>query len=318
MRPPVWLLLIPLSACTLPAPQPPAAEFLVADAGSTYWVSSGPRGIDARNSPLILTSADNRFYEVYVDEETRSYDDAVFSREPIYSRDVLTGTKKLLWDERRVMEWEKSYLKANPGARLLPDDDEGSEDIAVSGTAETDILAVVGPYVLYERRATLEKEDVEQSDSAREAIDVRTGSTIPLQAVVRDTSILGAGAVREGDDVKWRHSGYEVVARWDDERAQSEMVLRDLRGHEWPLGYIGARLPRIFWLDQPRVDLKLRHALLAAFDGARADDIETQLVLRRGAEVPGASRHRTRERFERRGGFTPRRHRGRVSQSKAT
>lgn len=281
MRPRIWLLLIPAMACSLPAPQPPAAEFLVADAGSTYWVSSGPKGIDARSSPLILTSADNRFYEVYVDEETRSYDDAVFSREPIYSRDLLSGNKKLLWDERRIAEWEKAYLTANPKAQLLAPDDEGSDDVSVSGSAESDILAVVGPYVLYERRATLEKENFEQSDSAREAIDVRTGATIPLQAIVRDTSILGAGAIRNGDAVTWHHSGYEVVARWDKERGESQVVLRDLRGHEWPLGYLSSRLPRIFWLDQPRVDVKLRHALAAAFDDARSDDLDTQLVIER-------------------------------------
>ena len=269
----------------------------MADAGSTYWVSSGPRGIDARSSPLILTSADNRFYEVYVDEETRSYEDAVFSREPIYSRDLLSGSKKLLWDERRVAEWEKAYVTANPKAQLLDSDEDASDDVSVSGSAESDILAVVGPYVLYERRATLEKENFEQSDSSREAIDVRTGATIPLQAIVRDTSILGAGAVRSGDVVTWRHSGYEVVAKWDKDRSESEVLLRDLRGHEWPLGYLASRLPRIFWLDQPRVDLKLRHALAAAFDDARSDDIDTQLVLRRGAEVLGRfAGRRTRER----------------------
>ena len=278
MRPLCWLLLLPLSACSLPSPQPPAAEFLIADAGSTYWVSSGPRGIDARTSPLILTSADNRFYEVYVDDVTRSYDDAVFIREPIYSRDLLTGNRKLLWDETRVATWEKSYLTANPHARLLAPDEDGADDVTVSGTAETDILAVVGPYVLYERRATLEKENFQQSDSSREAIDVRSGATIPLQAVVRDTSILGAGAVRDGSQVRWRHSGYEVVARWDQDRNESEVLLRDLRGHEWPLGYVASRLPRIFWLDQPRVDIKLRRALAGAFDDARQDDVDTQLV----------------------------------------
>ena len=89
---------------------------------------------------------------------------------------------------------------------------------------------------------------------------------------------LGAGAVREADRVRWRHSGYDVIARWDDDRGESEMVIRDLRGHEWTLGYVEARLPRIFWLDQPRVDGKLRSALVSAFDDARADDIDSQLV----------------------------------------
>ena len=97
MKSPSWLFFLAISGCSLPAPQPPSAEFLVADAGSTYWVRSGPRGISARTSPLILTNANNRFYEVYVGEVTRSYEDAIFSREPIFCRDLVSGAQKLLW-----------------------------------------------------------------------------------------------------------------------------------------------------------------------------------------------------------------------------
>ena len=165
MKYPGWLVFLPLLGCSLPVPAPPSAEFLVADAGSTYWVRSGPHGVSARTSPLILTSANNRFYEVYVDEVTRSYDDAIFTKEPIYSRDLLTGQKKLLWEEGRVAAWEKAYLNRNPGAHLLDPEDEGSDDVAVSASGESDILAVVGPYVLYDRRVVLERENFQASDS---------------------------------------------------------------------------------------------------------------------------------------------------------
>jgi hypothetical protein len=282
MKSPRWLFLIPVLGCSLPSPQPPAAEFLVADAGSTYWVRSGPRGISARTSPLILTSANNRFYEVYVGEVTRSYEDAIFSREPIYSRDVLSGTQKLLWEDSKVSAWEKAYLTGNPEARLLDPEEDGSDEVRVAASAESDILAVVGPYVLYDRRVTLERSDYQQSDSSTGAIDIRSGRTVSLDALVKDSSILAPGGVREGDGVRWRHSGYDVIARWNEERRESEMVLRDLRGHEWMLGYVGSRLPRIFWLDEPRVDGRLRRALANAFDEAQADDVETQLVMETG------------------------------------
>ena len=281
MKYPVWLLLLPVLGCSLPAPTPPSAEFLVADAGSTYWVRSGPRGISARNSPLILTSANNRFYEVYVGEVTRSYDDALFTREPIYSRDLLSGREKLLWEDVKVAAWENAYLKRTPKAHLIDPEDDGGE-VVTAATAESDILAVVGPYVLYDRRVTLERENFQHSDSSRDAIDIRSGSQVELSALVRDTSILGAGAVREKDKIRWRHSGYDVIARWDQDRAESQVFIRDLRGHEWPLGYVGARLPRIFWLDQPRVDTRVRTALAEAFDDARADDVDTQMVLNPG------------------------------------
>ena len=283
MKYPRWLVFLPLvSGCSLPVPTPPSAEFLVADAGSTYWVRSGPHGVTARTSPLILTSADNRFYEVYVGEITRSYEDAIFTKEPIYARDLLTGRKKLLWEDSKVAAWEKAYLTRNPQARLLDPDEEGSDDVSVAATGESDILAVVGPYVLYNRRVTLERDNFQAADSSNDAIDIRSGTSIALDAMVKDTSILGVGAVREADRVRWRHSGYDVIARWDDDRGESEMVIRDLRGHEWTLGYVDARLPRIFWLDQPRVDQKLRSALVTAFDDARSEDIDSQLVKAEG------------------------------------
>ncbi|HEY0242455.1 MAG TPA: hypothetical protein VGC52_07305 [Gemmatimonadaceae bacterium] len=282
MKSPSWLFFLSIAGCSLPAPQPPSAEFLVADAGSTYWVRSGPRGISARTSPLILTSANNRFYEVYVGEVTRSYEDAIFSREPIYSRDVVSGAQKLLWEDSKVSAWEKAYLTTNPEARLLDPEEDGSDDVRVAASAESDILAVVGPYVLYDRRVTLERNDYQQSDSSTGAIDIRSGSIVALDALVKDTSIIGAGGVREGDRVRWRHAGYDVIARWNQERQESEMVLRDLRGHEWMLGYVGSRLPRIFWLDEPRVDGRVRRALANAFDEARAEDVETQLVMDTG------------------------------------
>ena len=230
---------------------------------------------------MILTSADNRFYEVYVGEVTRSYEDAFFTRQPIYSRDLLTGKKNLLFEDTKIAAWEKAYLTVNPKARLLDPEEEASEDVSVAATGEAEILAVAGPYVLFSRRATLEHDDREQSDSSRSAIDIRSGAAVPINALVRDAAMLGAGAVREGNGVRWRHGGYEVVAKWDEESAETHVVLRDLRGNEWPLGTVNTRLPRLFWLDEPKVDGKLRVALSEAFEEARSDDVETQLVDRK-------------------------------------
>ncbi|MEO7366936.1 MAG: hypothetical protein ABIZ36_03205 [Gemmatimonadaceae bacterium] len=265
----------------MPSPKPPAAEFLVADGSSTYWVRSGPNGVSSRTSPLILTTADNRFYEVYVDEVTRSYEDAIFTGEPIYSRDLLTGRKKVLFEDNKVTAWEKMYLTGNPQARLLDPDEDGSDDVSVAATGESDILGVAGPYVLYNRRITLEKSNFEQSDSSRGAVDVRSGETVPINALVRDSSVLGAGGLREGNIVRWRHGGYDVVARFDSDRAETLVALRDLRGHEWPLGYVDSRLPRIFWLDEPRVDPKVRTALAHAFEHATESDADEQFASRR-------------------------------------
>jgi hypothetical protein len=280
MRYPLLLFLIPLAGCSLPAPKPPAAEFLVADGSSTYWVRSGPKGINSRTSPLILTSADSRFYEVYVDEETRSYEDAIFTREPIYRRDLLTGRKKIIYEDSKVASWEKMYLTGNPQARLLDPDEDASDDVSVAATAESDIVGVAGPYVLYNRRITLERSNFQQADSSRGAIDIRTGEMVPITSLVRDTALLGAGGVREGNAIRWNHAGYSVIARYDTAQAQTAVALRDLRGHEWPLGYVDSRLPRVFWLDQPRADARLRTALNNAFEDARDNDEDEQFASR--------------------------------------
>lgn len=286
MRSSGLLLLIPLIGCSLPAPTPPRAEFLVADASTTYWVKSGPRGISARTSPMILTNAGDRFYEVYVGEVTRAYEDAIFIREPIYRRDLLSGDSKILFEDSRISAWEKTYLKRNPEARLLADEEDTWEDVSVAATGESEILAVAGPYLLFDRWATLERETFTQADSGRTAIDIRSGKSIPLNTLARDTAALGGGAVKDDDGIRWRHRGYDVLARWDDDRDETAIVLRDRRGREWPLGYVDTRLPRIFWLDDPGVDGKLRTALVTAFEEARADDAETHLVRKGGGNPP--------------------------------
>jgi hypothetical protein len=230
---------------------------------------------------MILTSADSRFYEVYVEEVTRSYEDAIFTREPIYSRDLLSGRKRLLYEDAKVTAWEKMYLTGNPKARLLDPDEDGSDDVSVAATGESDILGVAGPYVLYNQRLTLEKTNFEQSDSSRGAIDIRSGEKIPINSLVRDTAVIGVGGVREGNLVRWRHAGYDVIARYDTARAETVVALRDLRGHEWAVGYVDSRLPRIFWLDEPRVDPKVRTALSHAFENASEKDQDEQFASRR-------------------------------------
>lgn len=279
MRNHSWLILLPLVGCSLPAPGPPSAEFLVADGGSTYWVTSGATGIHARVSPLILTRAGGRYYEVFVAETTRSYLDAVFSAEPIYRRDLVTGDTTLLWEDSKISAWEKVYLARNPSAQLLdPDDDSDDGDVALSATGEAEIVGVVGPYVLYSHRSTIQSSEMEQADTARGILDVGLAKSVVVAQLVSDTASISGGAVREGGLTRWRHAGYDVLARFDSTRRQSEMMLRDSRHRVWKLGYVNSRVPRIFWLDEPRVDARVRPALVQAFEGALSDEEMSQLV----------------------------------------
>jgi hypothetical protein len=278
-----WLVVIPLLGCSLPKPRPPSAEFLVADGSSTYWVKSGPAGIHARVSPLILTRAEGRYYEVFVGETTRSYRDAVFSAEPIYRRDLITGDSTLLWQDSKISAWEKTYLAHHPTARLLDPDDDAEDDVALSASGESDILGVVGPYVLYTHRSTIENSRTERADTTRGILDVRIGKAVPITVLAGDSAALADGGVREHGSVRWRHAGYDIIARFDTTRRQTEVVLRDHRRREWTLGYVDSPVPRIFWLDEPRVDARVRTAIAHAFEGALSDEEMTQLVSLRHA-----------------------------------
>jgi hypothetical protein len=290
MRIRYWLAVIPLIGCSLPAPQPPPAEFLVADASSTYWVKSGPAGIHARVSPLILTRAGGRYYEVFVGENTRSYEDAVFTAEPIYRRDLMTGDSTLIWQDQRIDAWEKVYLARHPGAQLVdPDSDEG-DDVSLSATGEADILGVVGPYVLYTHRSTLENNQAEQADTARGVIDIRVGKPVAFASLAGDSAALADGGVHEGGIVRWRHAAYDVIARFDTTRQETQVVLRDRRRREWALGFVNSPAPRIYWLDEPRADPRVRTAISHAFEGAMSDQDNTQLVRRKLTHKPLTTR----------------------------
>src|SRR5687767_1209573 len=283
-----WALIIPLAGCSLPEPKPPAAEFLVADGSSTYWVKSGPAGIHARVSPLILTRAGGRFYEVYVGESTRSYEHALFSGEPIYRRDLVTNESTLLWQDEKISAWERAYLDANPSARLLDPDEEG-DDVSLFATGESDILGVVGPFVLYTHRSNLENLHSHRADTARGVIDVRIAKSVPIAALATDTAAISDGGVHEKGGLRWRHVGYDVIARLDTARNQTQVMLRDSRNNQWPLGYVKSPVPRIFWLDGKRVDARVRSAIGDAFDGALSDEDLTQLAsrgLQRGQRAP--------------------------------
>jgi hypothetical protein len=284
------LLLVPMVGCSLPKATPPTTEFLVADGASTFWVKSGPAGVHARVSPLVLTRVGGKYYEVYVGEETRSYEDAVFTRQPIIRRDLLTGDSTVLFEDRQVETWEQQYLSRNPAARLLDPNEDGDAEVSYAATSEAEIIGVVGPYVLYTHRSLIETSEMEQADTARGIIDVRFGNTVAVSAIAHDTASLDDGGVASGAEVTWKHADHEVVARYDADRGQTKLVMRDARRHEWPLGYVRSRRPRIFWLDEPALEPQVRAAISDAFNGALSDDERVQLASRQN--IRGSARTR--------------------------
>jgi hypothetical protein len=51
----------------------PHADFIVATADSTYWITSVPQGLRVRGVPMLLARVDGRFREIYVADDDRSF-----------------------------------------------------------------------------------------------------------------------------------------------------------------------------------------------------------------------------------------------------
>lgn len=88
----VALALALLVACTRhEGDKAPKGEFLLAAGDSTYWVRNQGPGIKMRGSPLVLARLDGRFSELYVVDDDRSFEDALFVGQRLFQRDLITG-----------------------------------------------------------------------------------------------------------------------------------------------------------------------------------------------------------------------------------
>lgn len=289
-------------ACSGVPVRPPRAEFLVATPDSTYWVSAGRDGVHVRGVPMTIARFGGRFHELYVADLDDSFDDAIFTGERLYMRDLITNDSMLVYDDTAVVRLAARYAREHPNARPLPqDDDDSPEDPDISAQGEIDILDVRGPVVLLEHRSTVEGVTESQSDTTRIALDlhsVRPG--VPAQVVLTTSPRpFGVRGTRGGnqenwhdlapDDVlhdsaafpklpyTWQRASYTLIARGDTTDGTTSLMLRDSAQQLWPVLTTGER-PRIYWLDTPAVDLATRNALSHAFNSAAAYDEAVKYV----------------------------------------
>ena len=165
-----------LAACSRTAAKPPATEFLLGAADSTFWVATTSGETRMRGAPLVLARYDARFYEVYAHHDDFSYPDAVLLGDRIYRRDILTGDSTVVFADTIVPRMAKAYADAHPDERPLRPDEDGEADPATSITAEFDILDVFGPYLSYEYHLDVELPGKQPWHSTRQGvIDLRTG-----------------------------------------------------------------------------------------------------------------------------------------------
>jgi hypothetical protein len=172
-----------------------------------------------------------------------------------------------------------------------PETERPDEEIDVSAVGETDILNVLGPYVALEHRLSVEHaDDHGQDDTTRVVIDIRNGKPVPLDRMLRDSTVQEAAGEGGIATRRWRHDGYDVIARYDSAHNANALAMRDRRGREWKLGLVSSTFVQIFWLDKPRVDAETRHALARAFNDATAYGERIQQVSRKKSPRKSPSR----------------------------
>lgn len=256
---------------------PPAAEFIVATPDSTYWVVSGRQGIRVRSVPMTITRYGGHFHEVYVADVDRSFNDAVFTGERVYDRDLVSGDSTLVYDDTAIVKLAAHHERIRPGAQPLGADDDTPADPDVTATGETDILEVRGPYALLEHRSSFDHVGGSQHDTVRTAVDLRTGVAASSSALARDAAALSDSTALHPVPRTWKRGGYTLLARGDTSTGSVSLALHDRAEHSWPLLSVPTSA-QIYWLDSPRIDATTRRALAHAFNEAAAYDASVTFV----------------------------------------
>lgn len=279
------LLCLVLASCAIPAPRPPAAEFLVSAGDQTYWVRSDNSGLRIRGSPLILARTGGQYYEIFIGEIDRSFPRALFSGERVFRRELATGDSTIIYDDTAIVRLSTAYHLSHPRAPLLAPDDDPDDDVDISAVGETDILNVLGPYVAIEHRQSIERaDDHDEDDTTRTVIDLRNGKPVRFDHMLRDTTVREVAGEGGLVNRRWHHEGYDVVSHYDSLNKANTLALRDRGGREWRLGLIASSYVQIFWLDKPKVDPRTRHALSRAFNDATAYGERIQQVSRKSPQ----------------------------------
>ena len=160
---------------------PPRAEFLVATRDSTFWVSTNGTKVRARGAPLTLARYDGRFFELYVADDDRSFQDATLVGQRLYRRDLQQGDSAVVFEDSVVPRLAREYLAAHPRAHRLAPDEDGDEDPPTQATADLQVVDVQGPYLSYEYHVDVAQPNTRPWHATRRGVlDLRTGKPARL------------------------------------------------------------------------------------------------------------------------------------------
>jgi hypothetical protein len=168
-------------------------DFVLSAGDSSFWVTADGKSasVHVRGAPLRLAHYDGRFYEVYAEDDDRSYENALLVGERVYRRDLITGDSTQVFRDSLVPPLADRYGAAHPDEQPLgPNDDEPAEP-STSVTADVDILDVYGPYLSYEYRTDVHVPSRRPSHVTRHGVvDLRSGRQVRL------ADLFGAAAAR--------------------------------------------------------------------------------------------------------------------------
>lgn len=177
------------------------ADFLLTTADSTYWVSSGPNGLRVRSAPILITRSDGRLREVYTTDVDRSYFDAVFVGQRLFSRDLVRGDSVELMADTVVPALEAKFRREHPKEQLLDADEDPADDPSISASASIDILDVHGPYISFEYHTDVDVKrsspSVDRHTGRRGVLDMRSQRPATLAQLFGEaasTAVLRAAA----------------------------------------------------------------------------------------------------------------------------
>jgi hypothetical protein len=183
----VWLALALLAAVVACAKSDtaPETEFILAAGDSTYWVRSEPSGIKMRGSPLVLARLENKFYELYVVDDDRSFENAMFVGQRLFQRDIVSGDSTEIFGDTLVPALADEYERRNPDARKLTPEEEPQEEPDHSATSEVSVLGVHGPFLSVEYHVdTAGTGDDSWHMTRHTVVDLRTGKPATLADVL--------------------------------------------------------------------------------------------------------------------------------------
>ena len=175
------------AACKRVEPPPPAppTEFLVAAGDSVFWVRSESDGIRVRGAPMVLALVGGRLSELYVSDDDHSFYDAIYIGQRLYKRDIVTGDSVQMFADTLMRILARNYAAANPDELPLAEEEQGSEDPRIVGSAEILVLDVLGPWASYEYRTDVDITGRPSSHGIRRGVlDLRTGVPTSLEALV--------------------------------------------------------------------------------------------------------------------------------------